>query len=190
MPGVTEIVKEIHENFPGEKIQFGEIVEQFEDRGFGPLLLVPALIAILPTGAIPFVPTLCGLLIILISVQILFGKAHPWLPKRLRNASVRKEKFDDHYETFTKWTKRFDKLVSERLVFLTRNIATRVVAFISILLGALMPPLELLPLACAIPGVSIALFAVGLSSKDGLIILLALGAAAATGIFAITFWPF
>ena len=45
----------------GDTTSLGEVIERFEDRGFGPLLLMPALIALLPTGAIPGVPTLCGI---------------------------------------------------------------------------------------------------------------------------------
>lgn len=35
------------------KTRLGDVIARFEDRGFGPLLLMPALIALLPTGAIP-----------------------------------------------------------------------------------------------------------------------------------------
>ncbi|WP_372622308.1 exopolysaccharide biosynthesis protein, partial [Alteromonas stellipolaris] len=34
----------------GEKQSAGDIIARFEDRGFGPLLLIPSLIALLPTG--------------------------------------------------------------------------------------------------------------------------------------------
>lgn len=174
MPNLTEILSDLHEGFDEEQIKMGQIVSHFEDRGFGPLLLVPALIAVLPTGAIPGVPAICAILIILLCGQLLLGKKHPWLPKRIREFSFSKSRFESGFQKVEPWTRRFDKLLKPRLQFLTKNTGTRIVALIAIGLALLMIPLELIPLACAIPGLSIIFFAVGLSAKDGLFSLFAL----------------
>lgn len=47
----------------GRDIAFGDVAQSLNHRGFGPLLLAPALITILPTGAIPGVPAISGLFI-------------------------------------------------------------------------------------------------------------------------------
>lgn len=190
MLNLTEILTNIHEDIEGDEIRLGEVVRRFEGRGFGPLLLAPALIAILPTGAIPGVPTICAIFIILISGQILIGKHHPWLPKRIRQFSVSKLKFQKGFERVKPWTRRFDRLLSQRLEVLTGEIGTRIVAMIAIILALLMIPLELIPAACAVPGISIGFFAVGLSAKDGLFTLFALLVAMCTGVLAFKFWPF
>lgn len=190
MPNLTEILTDIQEDIEGDEIYLEEIVSRFEDRGFGPLLLAPALIAVLPTGAIPGVPTICAVFILLISGQILLGKHHPWLPKRIRQFSVSKSKFQKGFNKVRPWTERFDRLLSPRLEFLTRDTGTRVVAMIAIILSILMIPLELIPLACAVPGLSIGFFAIGLSAKDGLFTLFALFIAIGTAILAWQFWPF
>ncbi|MEM7600226.1 MAG: exopolysaccharide biosynthesis protein [Verrucomicrobiota bacterium] len=190
MPNLTEILTDIQDDTDGDEISLDEIVSRFEGRGFGPLLLAPALIAVLPTGAIPGVPSICAVFIILISGQILFGKHHPWLPDRIENFSVSKSKFRKGFAAVKPWTMRFDRLLSQRLEILTGEIGTRVVALIAILLGLLMIPLELIPLACAVPGISIGFFAIGLSAKDGLFTLFALLVAASTAVLAWKFWPF
>lgn len=174
MPNLTEILEDIRDEIKGENIALGEVVKRFEDRGFGPLLLVPALIAVLPTGAIPGVPAVCALFIILVSGQLLFGKNHPWLPRRLREFSVPKEKFKSGFEKVRPFTERFDRLLSKRLEVFTRETGTRIVALFSILLALIMIPLEAIPLACAIPGLSIGFFAIGLAAEDGLFTLFAL----------------
>ncbi|MAS96912.1 MAG: exopolysaccharide biosynthesis protein exod [Verrucomicrobiales bacterium] len=189
MPNLTEILTDLRDNIEGEEIDLGEIVEHFEDRGFGPLLLAPALLAVLPTGAIPGVPAICAIFIILISGQLLFGKNHPWLPSRLKRFSVPKQKFENSFDKFEPWTKRFDKLLSQRLEIFTRETATRVVAAIAIALALLMIPLELIPFACAVPGLSIACFALGLSARDGLFTLLALIVAIVSVWVTWKFWP-
>ncbi|MEO1538708.1 MAG: exopolysaccharide biosynthesis protein, partial [Pseudomonadota bacterium] len=35
----------------GERVSLGELVQAFGHRSFGPMLLVPAIIAVAPTGA-------------------------------------------------------------------------------------------------------------------------------------------
>lgn len=189
MPNLTEILDDLHEGFDESRITMGEIVEHFDDRGFGPLLLAPALIAVLPTGAIPGVPAICAVFIILISGQLLLGRPHPWLPRKVREFSFSKRRFEKGYEKARPWTRRFDRLLLPRLEFLTRDIGTRVVAVISICLALTMIPLELIPLACAIPGLAIACFAIGLSARDGLFSLVALAFAGGSVWMAIRFWP-
>jgi len=190
MTNLTEILENIRDDVEGDRIRLGEIVARFQGRGFGPLLLVPALIAILPTGAIPGVPAVCAVFIILISGQILLGKHHPWLPRRIREFSVPRDRFEYGFSRVRPWTRQFDRLLSRRLVLFTRDTATRIVACIAILLALVMIPLELIPLACSVPALSIALFAIGLSAQDGLFTLLALIVAAGACWMAWHFWPF
>ncbi len=189
MPNLTEILTTLDEDFEDDTITLGEIVARFEGRGFGPLLLAPAILAILPTGAIPGVPAICALFIILVSVQLLIGKSHPWIPERLRRFSFSRKKFKAAFEKVKPWTKRFDKLLKPRLEFLTRQTATQVVALIAISLALIMIPLELIPLACAVPAFSIACFSVGLSARDGLFTLFALLAALGAVWMSWKIWP-
>lgn len=189
MPNLTEILIDLRDNIEGDEIDLGEIVAHFEDRGFGPLLLAPALIAVLPTGAIPGVPAICAIFIVLVSGQLLLGKSHPWLPKRLKSFSIPKKRFEASFQKVEPWTKRFDTLLSQRLEIFTRETASRVVAGISIALALIMIPLELIPFACAVPGLSIACFALGLSARDGLFTLFALIVAVASIWVTWKFWP-
>lgn len=189
MPNLTEILSDIRDDIEGDEIKLGEIVARFEDRGFGPLLLVPAMIAVLPTGAIPGVPAICAIFIILISGQLLFGKSHPWLPKKLREFSVPKDKFENGFKRVRPATEKFDQLLSKRLEIFTRETGTRFVAFLSILLALVMIPLEVIPFACAVPGLSIAFFAIGLSAEDGLFTLFALIVGSVAIWMTWHFWP-
>ena len=73
---LTETLEVLKEETKGDKISIGDIVEALNHRGFGPLLIGPSLLVVMPTGAIPGIPSLCALLIILIAAQIAFGKRH------------------------------------------------------------------------------------------------------------------
>ncbi|MBR9790503.1 MAG: exopolysaccharide biosynthesis protein [Gammaproteobacteria bacterium] len=64
------------------EVSVGDVVNKFESRGFGPFLLLPALIALLPTGAIPGVPSICGVTLCIICLQMAFGDEHPLVTRR------------------------------------------------------------------------------------------------------------
>ena len=92
---ITAVLTTLRDDTDNDKISLGDIVSSLEGRGFGPLLMAPALIAFLPSGAIPGIPSLCGILIALIAIQKVFGKSHPWIPSRLRKADFDRERFSD-----------------------------------------------------------------------------------------------
>jgi len=171
---LTGMLDRLRRDVDGDSISLGDVVAHFESRGFGPLLLIPAIVATLPTGAVPGVPAVCGVFIALISIQIVFGKSHPWLPKWLRDRSIDHAKFDRAFDKAKPWTRRIDRLLQPRLEVFTRETGTRVAAVVAVLLGGLMVPLEAIPMAVAIPGCSIVAFGLGLSAKDGLLTLIGL----------------
>jgi hypothetical protein len=55
----------------------------------------------------------------------------------------------------------------------TGAVATRLVAVICVLISLAVPMLELLPLAAALPSLAILAFGLGLSARDGLLVLMA-----------------
>ncbi|MFE8073142.1 exopolysaccharide biosynthesis protein [Marinobacteraceae bacterium S3BR75-40.1] len=85
---LTEVLDTIDQRIDGGSMSMGEMLNLFRYKGYGPLLLVPTVIVVLPTGAIPGVPTACGLIIALVALQIVLGKPSPWIPRRLREVSI------------------------------------------------------------------------------------------------------
>ncbi len=153
-------------------VTIGTLLSAFGSRGFGPLLCIFALIAILPPiGGIPGVPTSMGLLTMLIAVQILIGRRHPWAPGFIRRRGVSKGKVEKARDKAKGLLARIDALVGRRLTFATTRPAEWLAALCCMLLGFAMPPLELLPFAAALPASAILLFGLGLTARDGLLML-------------------
>ncbi|MDX1654759.1 MAG: exopolysaccharide biosynthesis protein, partial [Candidatus Competibacteraceae bacterium] len=50
---LEDILLQLRSDSDTQKVTVGELVSTFEQREFGPLLIVPALLTLLPTGAIP-----------------------------------------------------------------------------------------------------------------------------------------
>lgn len=177
---LTEFLEALNQAVESGHISLGDIVQAFEQRGFGPLLLAPALIVLLPTGAIPGVPTVCALFICLVDGQLLLGRRYPWLPKKLRTFSIGRDKFQSAVKKAKPITKRIDYVIRSRLTGFIEPPASYIIAVLSIFLALTMIPLELVPFAAAAPAAAIAFFALGLTAKDGLLVIVGLVVTAIT----------
>lgn len=167
--GLTETLQEIEDKTDGETITFGDVVAAINHRGFGTLLIAPALIGILPTGAIPFMPDIVALFIILIAGQMIAGRSYPWMPRRLEEFSFSREKYLQSVEKAEPYTKWIDSFFHPRFKFLTGEIAERFVAVFCIILAIAIAILGFVPFAAAIPCAAVLLFGLGLSIHDGLL---------------------
>lgn len=165
------------------------VVQTMQGRGFGPLLLAPTLMVLLPTGAIPGVPTMSALLIVLVAGQLVVGKRTPWVPGRLRQVSFERKKFRAAVARVRPWTERIDRLLKPRLRALTVWPLNRIGALACLLLAMAMVPLELVPFAAAVPALLIALYALALAAHDGVLALFSLAGVIAAAFAAVHFWP-
>ena len=162
-----------------DRIAIGDAVETIGHRGYGPFLLLPALIEISPIGGIPGVPTLLALIIALFAAQIAAGREHMWLPGFILRLEVSGERARSAAERMRPVGRWLDRWFHGRFEALTRPAARRVAAATVILLCATVPPLELVPFASTAPMAAIALFGLAMMLRDGLVMGVAFAAAAA-----------
>lgn len=174
---LTAVLDEIEENIDGDKISFGKIVDEFEDRGYGPLLLIAALFIMLPTGGIPGIPTVLAVVIIFIAAQLTWGRSTPWLPNKLRSISFDKAKFTKAASKIKPVTRKVDYILKPRLKRFAKKPMTRIVGAVIIGLCLFMPFLEIIPFADVIPSSSIVIISLGLTARDGIFTLVGLIAA-------------
>ncbi|MBK1834649.1 exopolysaccharide biosynthesis protein [Roseibacillus ishigakijimensis] len=169
---LTTTLEELDDQSTGGKVKLGDLVESFEHRGFGPIFLVPALVALVPPlSGIPGVPALCGLVTVTIAVQMILGRSYPWLPERLRALSVSREKVEKMQQKGRPFAEWIDSLSAQRLTWLTHPVSVRLLAFLIAFLALSMIPLELVPFGAAAPAGAIVLLSLGLMARDGLMIL-------------------
>lgn len=166
---MAETLDAIYNETQGNKITIGDLVESLNSRGFGALLIAPALIAALPTGAIPGVPAICGAFIFGISLQALMGRHYPWLPKRLKKISFSREKYKQSREKVKPYIQYVDNFFHPRFEFFTNDVFQKLIALFcmcSSLIMIFIGFVPLVPVAFAIP---ILFFGLGLSVHDGLL---------------------
>ena len=154
-----------------DHVTLQDVLEAVGTRAYGPLLLIPGLLALAPTGAIPGMSIVTGTIILIISAQLLVGRPQPWLPRRALDFSFSRDTLVSAIERGTPYARRIDKFLKPSLSRFTEFPATRIIAVVTIALALTMYPLALLPFAVAIPSMAIVLFALGLTARDGRLIL-------------------
>ena len=164
------------------KADLKTLIESFDDRAFGPVLTLLGLLAVSPVGAIPGVPIVLAAVVILFAGQILFGRTSPWLPGFVGEMSIEEEKISSMQDKANDWLARIDGLLRPRIEWAAGGFARRIAACIVILLSFVMMPLEAVPFAVAIPAVGITLFGIGLTARDGLVMLCGFTASAVAAI--------
>jgi len=163
-----------------KKVTVRDVGEAIGERSFGPLLLVPGLLALTPIGVIPGAPTLLALVVVLIAGQLVIGRHEFWLPKFLANRGVSGTKLTRSLKKARPAARVVDRVIRPRLTFLTGAAAQRIAAVACLIVAFLIPPLELVPFGVAAPATAIVAFGLGLMARDGLLTLIALVASAAS----------
>ena len=72
-----------------ERLTVGDIIAVLRDRAFALLVVLLGLPNCLPMP--PPIPLVCGLVLLVIAIQIVAGMSAPWLPRRLLDQSIARE---------------------------------------------------------------------------------------------------
>ena len=157
-----------------EDVSIKDLMEIYGARSFGPVFILLGLLVVLPPlGAIPVLPAVVGIVILLFSVQMLFGRSHIWLPGVVKNLSIEREKLEKAEEKSEDGLRLADRMINARLEWATGGIAKYAAAIMVSVMALIMIPLELVPFAVAIPGMAITMVGVALLARDGLLMLIA-----------------
>lgn len=151
-------------------ISLGDLSDLMEERAFGLLLLVLALPCCLPFVYI--LPQLVALPMVVLAAQMATGRRAPWLPETLRKRHLPVAALLDVVTRAKRYGGWLERFAHPRLPAVTGDRATRIIGALLIVpcLSVLVP----LPLTNTVPGIGIALTAVGLIERDALFVALGL----------------
>jgi hypothetical protein len=146
----------------------GQMLEQFDSRAFGAMLLVFGLLNCLPLP--PGSSTILSLPILLLSPQIAWGSDIPWLPRKLIEHPLKRNDLRGLFRRLTPIVRRMELVTRPRLEILFGPIGERLIGVICTLLAlVLVLPI---PLGNLAPGATVAVLALALLQRDGLMVLL------------------
>jgi hypothetical protein len=150
------------------RLSVGEIVVWFEGQdGLGPVLFVLTLPVLLPLP--PGASMVLALPLLLVAPQIAVGRGRLWLPRWLAGRTFERKVFAKLVRRILPLLEWIEALGRPRLSILTGPIGTRLVgiACTVIALVLVLP----IPFANLVPALALSLFALGLTRKDGLMVL-------------------
>ncbi len=99
-----------------------------------------------------------------------------WLPRWLLGLKVPGASLEKGARSARRPAQTLDRMLRPRITGMTEGVGRRGVALACITVGLLTPPLELIPFSTALSGGIIAVFGLGLTARDGWVVLLALAA--------------
>jgi hypothetical protein len=178
---LSEVLDTLDDAGGEDRVTIGQINDAFGDRSLAPILLVPALVTASPISGIPGMPTLTGIIVGLIVVQMLMGRNSLWLPEALAKRGVSRERMSKAVSFLRRPVSWVESLLKPRLTWLTRRPWNYVALLTCLAIALITPALEFLPFVISVAAIAIGFFAAGLLMRDGLVMLLgyALVAAAA-----------
>lgn len=151
------------------KLTLNEAVEAFGERGFGALILLFALMSLFPWP--PGGKAVLSLPIILLSLELAVQRDTVWLPRWVLRAAVDRAAYRKAVQgRVLRVIRAVERLSKPRLPILTGEIADSVTGLVCVAL-AIMLALPV-PLGDMLPALTIALFGLGITQRDGVAVLL------------------
>jgi hypothetical protein len=163
----SEVVEKLGER-RGEKLCLGEVVEAFGDRAFGPVIFFFALINMMPWP--PGGTTLTGAPLLLLSMELVWGRDELWVPRWIERAAVKRATFRKLSGRFRRGLKLTERLSRPRLHFLTGSLGQGLIGLACVFLSVVL----VLPIwgANLLPAVAVGFFSLGVMQRDGLAVII------------------
>ena len=155
-----------------DRLTIGDIVAVLRDRAFALLVVILGLPNCLPMP--PPIPLVCGLLLLMVAVQITAGMSAPWLPRALLGRSIARSDVERAAKRAVPLLRRLERWSRPRMSLFETALGMRVVGLILLTLSLALivaaPRVGQIPL-----GIAICLVGLGLVERDGLVVLGGLG---------------
>jgi len=167
------------------KLTLAEVVEAFGERAFGALILMLALMSLLPWP--PGGKAVFSVPIMLLSLELAIQRQTVWLPRWLLRVSVSRAAYrKTSGGKVLRSIRAIERLTRPRLPILTGELAdviTGIVCFVLAVMLALP-----VPLGDMLPALTIAVFGLAITQRDGLAVLIGGVGTLVCGIYVVLVW--
>jgi len=174
----SALLEETLSQLEGTHVSVGELMQQFQRRSFGGVLLILALLAM-----VPGISVFAGLAMIVPAFQLFAGLPAPVFPDFIQQRQVKVAGIQKWGTTICRGVRKIENLVMPRWPQLSTVSARRLMGLVILLLAVVVAipfPFSNFP-----PALATICFALGLLERDGLMI--AIGSALSVIAFAIGF---
>lgn len=172
-PSASSILETLVDELPPNTVSVGALIDRLDTRAHGALLLLVALPMCVPN--VPGISTIFGVLMIAPASQLLLGHKRLWAPERLRAATISSANLTRALRLAMPTLKRLEVLLRPRLEGLTLFPLTMIVGLQTLAMALIL--ILPIPFANWPPGMTVAMTALALLQRDGLLLLLTIPAA-------------
>ncbi len=170
---LSQRLAQIVEQSDAERLSFTDLAAKLESSAWGGLLFIFAAINVLPLP--PGTSVFFAIPLMIVSAQMVLGRASPWFPARIDRRGVKKSELERLITKIHGVEDRIERVLKPRLPNLTGPTATRLIGIICFLWALLAAvPIPLFHMA---PAAAILLFGLALIYRDGALVIVATVAA-------------
>lgn len=159
----------------GERVSIGDLVAALHERAFGFMLLLVALLNCIPLP--PGGSTIAGIPVVILGVQMLFGRHEPWLPAFIARRTFRRLDLLAAVGRIAPYLGRLEKVARPRSPKLVQFLQPVIVGLFVTVLGLfIVTPMVFTNIP---PAIAAVVLAIALIEEDGLMLLAGIGGAMA-----------
>lgn len=172
---LSDVLDQLEDVAQDDSIRIGEVVEHLGRKSFASLMLIFALISTSPASGIPGITATVAFLVFILAAQMIVGRDCVWLPSFVAKRSMSTEKLCKGVGWLRKPVRFVERFLRPRMTVLLHRPWILLPLMLVLALTLVMPLLEAIPTSGSIASAVIALFAAGLLTRDGGLVLLSLG---------------
>jgi hypothetical protein len=165
----SEVLRDLVREGESDRITFREILSELRHRALGFALLIFALPCSLPMP--PGIPTVCGIALVIIAVNLIAARRRLWLPSAIADKSVTRSDLKRMVERVAPYLERLERVCKPRLPIVTDTVGKILIGIVILALGLVM----ILPIPFVgnmPPGFAASVIAIGMTERDGLVVLI------------------
>ena len=119
----------------------------------------------------------------------MIGLKYPWLPRRALDFSFPRKHLVSGIHMIEKYAHAVDQILKPRLTFLTQVPFINLVALACVAAALITFPLGLVPFGPFLPGLTVLLFGLALTARDGVLLIIAVGSLVGAAMLLIRILP-
>ncbi|WP_119680712.1 exopolysaccharide biosynthesis protein [Indioceanicola profundi] len=171
---LSDVLDQLESSAHGESIAVQEVIEKLGRHSFAALMLVFSLISTSPASAIPGITAIVAVIVFTLVVQMIFGRKCVWLPAFITRRRMSTAKLCKGISWLRKPLRFVERFLKARLTFLLHRPWLLLPLTLILALTLFMPFMEVIPTSGSIASAVIALFAAGLLTRDGALVVVSL----------------
>lgn len=178
---ILQLVHDFVQKHEQSSFTLYELMEILQERSFGLLLLLMALPNALMISSIPGISSFFGIILMLVSLQMIQSRHILWFPPSLAQKKFSRESLESILKRSHSYLHPIEKHLKSRWHFLTSSCFERVLGVVC-LIHSILIALPI-PLGNFLPGIVLIFISLGILAKDGVYILIGLILSLVTFIF-------